>query len=60
MAIMTEDARMHIGVTVVRVEPLPNGWVRLWSKEYPDEAFDVGKAFVLRIGYRGPLAVRGS
>ena len=60
-AVLTDGARMHIGVTVVKVDPLPYRWVQLWTKEYPDETCDVDKLFVQKIGDRnkGRIAVKG-
>jgi hypothetical protein len=60
-AVLTDGARMHIGVTVVQVDPLPHRWVQHWRKEYPDENCDVDKLFVQKIGDRnkGRIAVKG-
>ena len=60
--ILIDGARSHVGITVTRVESLPDGQVQLWSEECGDEAFDVDKLFVQKIGDRnkGRLAVKGS
>ena len=60
-AVLTDGARMHIGVTVVQVGILPYRGVQLWAKEYPYETCDVDKLFVQKIGDRnkGRIAVKG-
>ncbi len=56
-SILADGCRQCLLVTVTRVEPMDKGYVRLWTKEYPGEPFEVDRLLVQEHsgGYKGPL-----